>query len=450
VAVSVAISPGDRGVAPGAVVLAAAIPILFLHVQYQPGVAVGIGSTTVNAYLSDFAVLAVVLTALGEGLRRGFAPLATGRWLWLVLALFVVWVFAEVVLGHLHAATYASRTHGVTATKFAEYALLAPALPLLVRRVRDLLFPLWSLAIWSGIATIVGIAQFFGADILFAGPVGRRQASFLGDSDFAALSSAAILVGVVALALPRVRDTRLPAAVATVAGALGMILAGAVASLLGLVTALAALAVVVVARHQIVPRRLAAVAAIAGVVAAGVVAIRGSDLDAFARFLNATPKSGSTEPARIQTYAHRTLLAWIGWQIWKDHPLVGVGWEGSAEPANFDPYLPAAHRRFPDEAPLAFPSAAPDRRYGVQNSWIQALADLGVIGLALWVSVFAAAAWLATRAAVGLGSTTGPYALLAIAVLAWLWTAQGFVAGIPLDALTWLTFGLAATRLRPE
>jgi len=449
VAVSVAISPGDRGVAPGAVVLAAAIPILFLHVQYQPGVAVGIGSTTVNAYLSDFAVLAVVLTALGEGLRRGFAPLATGRWLWLALGVFIVWVFAEVVLGHMHAATYASRTHGVTATKFAEYALLAPALPLLVRRMRDLLLPLWSLAIWSGAATIVGIAQFFGADILFAGPVGRRQASFLGDSDFAALSSAAILVGVVALTLPRVRNTRLPAAVATVAGALGMILAGAVASLLGLVTALAALAVVVVARHQIVPRRLAAVAAIAGVVAAGVVAIRGSDLGAFARFLNATPKSGSTEPARIQTYAHRTLLAWIGWQIWKDHPLVGVGWEGSAEPANFAPYLPAAHRRF-HEAARAFPSAAPNRRYGVQNAWIQALADLGVVGLALWTAVFASSAWLAGRAAILLGSAPSLYALLAVAALAWLWAGQGFVAGIPLDAFTWLAVGLTATRLDVE
>jgi hypothetical protein len=27
----------------------------------------------------------------------------------------------------------------------------------------------------------------------------------------------------------------------------------------------------------------------------------------------------------------------------------------------------------------------------------------------------------------------------------WCWTAQDFVAGIPLDALTWLTVGLAAT-----
>jgi hypothetical protein len=40
-------------------------------------------------------------------------------------------------------------------------------------------------------------------------------------------------------------------------------------------------------------------------------------------------------------------------------------------------------------------------------------------------------------------------ALTWIALLVWLWTAQGFVAGIPLDALTWLAVGLAATRM-PE
>jgi O-antigen ligase len=190
------------------------------------------------------------------------------------------------------------------------------------------------------------------------------------------------------------------------------------------------------------------VAAIAGVVAGGVVAIRGNDLGAFARFVD-TSGSNRTTPTRIQTYAHRTLLAWIGWQIWKDHPLLGVGWEGSAEPANFGPYLPAAHRRF-HEAPQAFPSAAPNRRYGVQNAWIEALADLGVAGLALWTAVFATAAWLAGRAAVLLGTAPALYALLAVAVVAWLWAGQGFVAGIPLDALTWLALGLTATRLDLE
>ena len=31
------------------------------------------------------------------------------------------------------------------------------------------------------------------------------------------------------------------------------------------------------------------------------------------------------------------------------------------------------------------------------------------------------------------------------ALVIWLWTAQSFVAGIPLDAVTWLGFGLVAT-----
>ena len=445
VAVSLATRVANRGVSPGAVVLAAAIPILFLHVRYQPDAAFTVGSTSVDAYLSDFAVLAVVVVALVEARRRGIRPLAPGRPLWVALALFLVWMFAAVAYGRLHTSAYAWQTHGVTAAKFAEYAFLAPAVPLLLRSARDVAVPFWSLALWSSAATVVGVAQFFGAAIFLSGTVGRRQASFLSSADFAALSAAALLAGLVAIAAPGRRRVPLVAAVATASGALGMIVAGAVASLLGLATALVALGVVLVLRRAVALRRLIVVGAVAAAVAVGIVAIRGSDLDAFARFLGASPGRASTAQTKVQTYAHRTLLAWIGFEIWKDHPFVGVGWEGSAEPANFEPYLPAAHRRFPNEAPRAFPAAAPDRRYGVQNSWIQALADLGVVGLAFWIGVFAAAAWVAARA-LGAGTPTALYGLLATAVLAWLWTAQGFVAGIPLDAFTFLAFGAAATR----
>ncbi len=219
---------------PGALVLAAAIPILFLHVAYQPGVSVGFGSTTVNAYLSDFAVLAVVLAALARGLREGFGPLRHGRLLWLAGALFLAWMFVEVAHGHAHSAGYAWRTHGVTAAKFAEYALLAPAVPLLVRSGRELLATLWAIAGWSACATVAGVAQFFGADIFLAGTVGRRQASFLSSADFAALSGAALLVGIVAFAVPRLRLGRALAATALASGVLGMIVAGAIASVLGL------------------------------------------------------------------------------------------------------------------------------------------------------------------------------------------------------------------------
>ena len=430
---------------PGAVVLAAAIPILFLHVSYQPGVAVGFGSTTINAYLSDFAVLAVVAAAILEGARHGFAPLAPGRRLWVALALFLAWMLVEVGLGHHHAPSYPWRTHGVTAAKFAEYALLTPSVALLLRRLRDVLLCAWSLVLWSVFATGVGIAQFFGADIFLAGTVGHRQASVLASADFAALSGAALLVGIVGVAVPRARMSRALAATALVTGVLGMIVAGALASVLGLATALVALGVALLLRREVDVRRLATVAAAALIVLGGAIAIRGTDLEAFAHFLGARHQPKASQ-AKVQTYAHRTLLAWIGWQIWKDHPLTGVGWEGSAEPANFEPYLPAAHRHFSSESPLAFPSAAPNRRYGVQNSWVQALADLGIVGLVLWVAVFASAVWLAARSA----APTAIYALMATALLAWLWTAQGYVAGIPLDTLTWLTFGLAATRLSTE
>ena len=423
--------------------LAAAIPILFLHVSYQPGVAVGFGSTTVNAYLSDFAVLAVVVAAAATVARGGFAALVPGRWVWLAGGLFVVWMFLGVALGHQHAASYQWRTHGITAAKFAEYALLAPSAAVLLRRASDVALCAWTLVLWSCFATLVGIAQFFGANIFLAGTVGRRQASFLASADFAAVSVAALLIGIVGVVT---RLDRRLVALALVTGVLGMIVAGAMAAVLGLATALVVLVIVLAVRRELDVRRLAVVGAASLLVLAGAIAIRGSDLDAFARFLGAKPGVTHREN-KVQTYAHRTLLAWIGWQIWLDRPLVGVGWEGSAEPANFEPHLAAAHRRFPDEAPNAFPSAAPDRRYGVQNSWLQALADLGVVGLILWVAVFVTAAWTAVR---GLMAPHALYALLAIAALVWLWTAQGFVAGIPLDALTWLVFGLAAARMRPE
>jgi O-antigen ligase len=379
--------------------------------------------------------------------RDGLAPLRPGRTLWVVIGAFFVWLGFELLWGKHHAPSYPLATHAVTALKFLEYALLAPALPLLVRTTRDVLVVLWSFVLWSCAASVVGIAEVFGADIAAKGTVGHRQASFLSSADFAALSAGALLVGLVAIGVPRFRVPRSLAVVALVTGTLGMIVAGSVASVLGIGTAIAVVGIVLLLCGELTLRRAAAICAVGVVVLGGVVTIRSTDLGAFARFLGAS-KSTQTQPqAKVQTYAHRTLLAWIGFEIWKDHPLLGVGWEGSAEPANFEPYLPAAHKHFPSESPLAFPSSDPNRRYGVQDAWLQALADGGVIGFALWVAVFGTAAWLALRARALLPPLLG---LAWIALLVWLWTAQGFVAGIPLDALTWLAFGLAATRLAGE
>lgn len=422
--------------------LTAAVPLLFLHSKFQPSVSVDAGGTTLTAYLSDFAVLAVVLTAAALAVRDGVRALRPGLVLWAATAAFFVWVAFEVAWGRHVAGSYPAATHLVTAVKFLEYALLAPSFALVVRRRADLLAVLWSLGIWSSCATVVGIAEFFGSSIGSKGAVGHRQASFLSAADFAALSSATLVVGLLALGLPRLRLPRALGCVTLVSGVIGTVVAGAAASILGLVIGLVAVAVVAFLRGDLDRRRALAVAAATLVVVAGVATIRGKDLAAFAQFLGASSREEPAQPTKVQTYAHHTLLVWFGYRIWIDHPLIGVGWEGSSEPANFEPYLAEAHRRFPDEAPLAFPASPPERHYGVQNVWVQALADLGVVGFLLWISVFASAAWGAIRGHL--------LALGWIGLLIGLWSAQGFVAGIPLDALTWLAFGLAAARVAEE
>ena len=80
-------------VRPGPLVLALAIPIVFLHIRYQPKVHLGLGSTTAGIELSDVAVLAVALAAVWAGLRKGWAPLRAGRWIWIAVAAVVAVVF---------------------------------------------------------------------------------------------------------------------------------------------------------------------------------------------------------------------------------------------------------------------------------------------------------------------------------------------------------------------
>jgi O-antigen ligase len=413
-----------RVASPGALVLALALPLLFLHRTWQPSVTV----STADLTLSDLAVAAVVVAALVSGIREGFAPLRAGRLVWLTWVFFLFWLAVATAYGAARFGAYPLKKHAITLAKWDEYALLAPALPLLLRRRRDLDVVLWSLALWSTAATFVGVLEWFGLDVAAKGAFGKRQASFLGSSDFAALSGAALLAGFVVRRGPL-------ALLLAAAGAIGSIVAGSISALLGLATA-AALALLVLVRAD--QRRAVALAATLAVVAAGSIAIRTADLTAFQRFLGGKPDT--SQPNKVQTYSHRTTLAYIGGRIWLDHPLLGVGWEGSKDAWAYMPYVPDAKRRFPHEAPLAFP--APDRPYGIQLMYLEALADLGVVGLLAVVALFAATFVAAARAR---ANPAGAIAALWILFVAWCWTAQDFVAGIPLDALTWLTIGLAAT-----
>jgi O-antigen ligase len=438
VAASVALSKRSRaaalvsGVTPESLVLAVAIPVVFLHLRYQPKVHFGVGSTTVGIELSDLAVAATVLAGVIAGRRLGFAPLRAGRSIWIAATLLFAWI-AVSIARTAASAGYPWQTHLVTAAKFFEYALLAPAVMLVVRRRADLFLVVLTLIAWSVIATVVGIAQFGGADIFVSGATGGRQLSFLGFHDFGALSAAALACAAVGIALPRFGLRAWIAWTAAVSGAVGTILSGSVAAVIGLGVAGVALLALAFLRDEVFPRRLLAVAAVLAVTAAGVAAMRANQLDSVLHLVGIETQRAPSK--NVESYAHRAVLVWIGWQIFRDHPLAGAGWEASNDPATYMPYVAAAQRKYPDEPPLAFP--APDRPYGVQNLYVQFLADLGIVGLALLVAVFVSAALVAFRA-------LAPIGLLLTAVAAGAWIAQGIVAGIPLDALTWLGIGLVA------
>src|SRR5437868_14872363 len=106
-------SVARSGINPGAAALALAVPFLFLHVKFQPGVRVPLGSTHLGLELSDLAVVVVAVVALRDGLRNGFGQLRPALWLWVTIALLLVWIFVR----------SQSLAHLVTAGKFAEYAL---------------------------------------------------------------------------------------------------------------------------------------------------------------------------------------------------------------------------------------------------------------------------------------------------------------------------------------
>jgi O-antigen ligase len=425
-----------EGVSWEAVVLAAAFPILFIHARYQPTIHVGLRSTTVGIQLADFAVLAVVIAALVAGVQRGWATLRPGVALWTATGLWFVWIGIEILIPH-GTAGYPAAKHTVTGAKFLEYALLAPSFVLIVRRRSDLRLLLVVVTAWSVLASAVGLIQFFGANIFVSGATGGRQLSFLGFHDFASLSSAALLLGVVALAFPRLAIQRRLGWTAIAAGAVGVILSAAIAAVVGIVAACIGLLAVLVSRHDLIVRRLIPVGLVVAVALLGAIGMRSTDLG---RYLGLSHET-KAQRAGVESYAHRSLLVWIGWRIFRDHPVAGVGWEASGDPSRFESYIPAAKRRFPTDPPISFPS--PQHPWGVQNFYVQTLADLGVIGLLLVVAMFAAALWLAVS---GL-RVRSSYATLGLAwlvVVAGLWIAMGIVAGIPLDALTWLTLGLAA------
>ena len=428
---------------PGVLVLAATLPVVFLHLRFQPDVALG----RVTFKLSDAAVLLTALTAATVAVRRGLTPLRRGLPVWATAAALLAWLAAAVFYPLASSRAYAWKTHLVTAGEFGEYALLAPAVPLLVRRRIDALVAAGALVAWTVVAVAVGVVQWAGWNIASGWPQGDRQPSFLGTHDFAALSGMTLVLGVLALLWGARGPERSVAWIASVAGVIGFVLGGASSGVVGLVAA--AVVAVAVAYRRGLARRTAVVAAVVATAlgSLGVVVLRSGDVGQLFSFLGVRHTSAAAART-IETYPQHTLLAYIGLRIWLHHPIVGAGFEASKEYATYGRELPAAHRRFPNVSAASFPTST--RSYGIQDLYLQLLADLGVVGFALFAALVGAGLWLGLTAALRAPPAT---ALVALAGATWIllalgfWITQDIVAGIPIDAVTWLAFGAAATRL---
>ena len=427
----------------GAIVLTAATPLLFLHEKFQPQYGLELGGTTIDLRTSDAAIALVLLAAIAAAARHGIGRLRPGRAVWIPGLLLLAWLTFQVLRPiSLDDDLFDDRL--VSFGKLCEYALLAPAVPLLVRRAGDLTILLGGLVLWSAVATAVAVVQFGGLDAFDAANAGWRQPSFTGFHDLAALSALAVSVAVAWIAAGR---RWLPAAslrwVALLAGVAGLILAGSVTAAAGL--AVGAFAAWVAARGRYAPsrRQVLALVAVVAVVAVGVTAIRSDTLDDFLQFVGLREEN---QALGVESYSQRTVLAYIGLRIFEDQPVLGVGWQRSSRPEVFEPYLDDARSRFPDVDPLAFP--APGREWGVQNLYVQLLADAGVVGLVLLLALGLGGLMLAWRAA---GYAPNPWAagtglamLCALFTVGGVWASLGIVAGIPLQAATSLVLGLAA------
>ncbi|HEY2326974.1 MAG TPA: O-antigen ligase family protein [Gaiellaceae bacterium] len=422
---------------PAALVLAGAVPFVFLHPHYQPHVAFG----RVDADLSDFAILAAVLAALWDAHARGRGPLGAGRAIWPPLAAFLLLLLLSLSWARYSDHHYTVGNHLVSALKFIEYALLAPAAALILRRAADRRVFLWAVALWVSFLTLIAALQFLGFVNEFQGrrPV-QREPSYIGIHDLGAIAGAAVSFLFAAILVPPARRR---AIVAGVAGALGVALAAALDAIGGMIVAAAALWLLAARRFRVGARRGLLLAGICAIVTVAAVSLRSSSIVSFLRFLGVKPETTQTT-GHVQTYAQRVLLSYIGIRIWLHNPVVGAGWQESHQAHSYEPILPAARRQFRSQPTYAFPS--PAHEWGVQNGIVQTLSDLGIVGLALLALAIGAALRLLTRVALRAPPELAREALLGIG---WLiiaiavFTGTGLLPGVTVDAQLWLGLGLA-------
>ena len=101
-----------------ALVLAAAVPFLFLHATYQPSVSLGVGSTSIDVTLADAAIACVLVAAALRGRREGWLPLLRARVVLGLAAAFLLVCAVSLATPSLLGEDYDLTRHAISLAKF--------------------------------------------------------------------------------------------------------------------------------------------------------------------------------------------------------------------------------------------------------------------------------------------------------------------------------------------
>lgn len=398
---------------PSSALLLLTTALCLIRARDQPGVDVGFGGTTATVVPGDLALLALFVVCVISVARHGLSR--TSR-----VAAYAAVVFCALVV---FTGGANGRAPLVASVKVVELAVLALGALVLVRTRAQLEAIVDVLLLFTIAADVIGLIKFVGAG-------GGRQSSFLGEHDFAALATLPLIYGLV-LAFERRRATR--AAISIVAGSVGCILGAALASLLGLYLGVLAISIVLVTQRKLRARPAAVAAATLAIVTAGTLSLRSGDFG----FLQAWFGKPEQRPGQYAaSWSQRLIFTYIDGRVFLAHPLLGTGWYPELPPKEFARFLPAARRRFSDQPPRYFPSAA--KALIPQQTVDEVPAELGAVGSAVFLVLVAGVAGEALGAA-----RRSPLAVAWFVSMLGAIAGEALFGGTPLTAEFWLVVGLA-------
>jgi O-antigen ligase/polysaccharide polymerase Wzy-like membrane protein len=417
------------------IVLATATVLSLIRSIDQPSFSLEIAGTEVAFVLADAALAVLAAFCLQRLLGRGSLP-RPARAVTLAAAAFSTWLFLSSAANGADAV--------IAAAKLLEYGVLALGFVLFVRRRLQLWLLVGVLVAFTVAAVGYGLLAFFDAPFVDSRFPTRRQPSFLGEHDLAALSTMTLAVALVALYTPAHRLGRLPL-VAGVAGAIGVVLGAAVAGLLGLYLAVAAIVAVALLRGAATKRAVGLTMAVTAAITIGVLSLRSGELGAFFRSIG-IGEAQNDAFGNSASWNERLIDAYIGGRIFLDNPIVGTGWHGELPPDEYARFIDDARAHFPDQPATYFPS---DDGFIPQQTYDQVLYELGIVGALLFLVLAAVTVRTAARVARSWphDDPDEPAAYLPaawIAALAGGLTGAALFGGIPLAAIFWITIGVTA------